>query len=345
MQYTNILLPSKFNVLSEDATTGVFDIEGLYPGYGHTLGNSLRRVILSSLSGSAVTLIKIEGADHEYATLAGVKEDVLAILLNLKQVRFRSLSDEPQLIKLVVKGAQIVTAKNIDGAGTVEILNPDQYIAEITTKTAELSIELTINRGVGFVPREMLFKEKMPIGTIAVDAIFTPIRKVSYEVENMRVGDRTDHNRLRITIQTDGTVSPREAFEQAIKIVVNQLRAIINLTEEEMMPTNAHLASFGGDTSAFMGKDKNIASFDMQADTTAESDEDNGVSDILKTRIESLELSTRTFNALSEASIRTIGGLVKKTGDDLLALDGIGAKGIEEISDALAGLGVSLKTS
>ena len=335
MQNTNILLPSKFNTLSEDATTGVFDIEGLYPGYGHTLGNSLRRIILSSLPGSAVTLIKIEGAEHEYSTLPGIKEDVLAILLNLKQVRFRSLSDEAQTITLSVKGAQVVTAKDINGAGIVEILNPEQHIAEITTKTGELSITLTINRGIGFVPREMLYKEKMPIGTVAVDAIYTPIRRVSYEVENMRVGDRTDHNRLRITIQTDGTISPREAFEESIKIMVMQLRAIINLAEEDTMPVMSS-ALLDAHMLAREQEDVTVASSDAQ---------DDDISDILKTRIESLELSTRTFNALSEASIRTIGGLVKKTEDDLLALDGIGAKGIDEITEALNALGVSLKTA
>jgi len=325
MYSSSILLPSKLHVVKDSDTYGVYEIEGLYPGYGHTLGNSLRRVILSSLPGSAVTLVKIAGVDHEYSTMDGVKEDVLGLVLNLKRIRFRSSSSEPTVVTLKAKGPQMITASMIDGGGIVEVSNPDQYLCEITGKNTELDIELTIQQGVGFIPREMIHPEKMPIGTIATDAIYTPIRKVNYEVENMRVGDRTDHNLLRMKIETDGTIAPREALEQSIMIMLKQMRSILDLQEEESMMApvlgNAETPSIN--------------------DTTSE--ESGSEADLLKTRIEMLDLSTRTANALSEANIRTVGGLVKKTQEDILALDGIGGKGVDEVVVALAAMNLTLK--
>ena len=229
MSDLNIILPSKLSIISEVDTKGVYEIDGLYPGYGHTLGNSLRRIILSSLSGSAITSLKIEGADHEFSVLDGVKEDVITILLHLKQVRFRLLTDEPQTVKLSIKGPKIVTAGDITVSGQVEVLNKDLYIAEVTTKSA-LNIEMTVQKGLGFVSKDVHQKEKNEVGTISVDAIFTPIRRVAYEVENMRVGDKTNHNRLRMTIETDGTLSAREALEKSIVIMVEQLQAIVGFT-------------------------------------------------------------------------------------------------------------------
>jgi DNA-directed RNA polymerase subunit alpha len=316
------MLPSQLKVVEDNATHGIYEIEGLHPGYGHTLGNSLRRIILSSLSGTAATLVKIEGAEHEYSTLPGVKEDVLNLVLNLKQVRFRNASSDPVVVSLKVNGPQKVTAGMIDGGGVIEVTNPDQYICEITGKGGALDIEITVENGIGFVPREQLHKEKMPVGTIALDAIYTPIRKASYEVEDMRVGDRTDFNRLRVTIETDGTTSPREALEQSIMIMLKQMRAILDLQEEERM-----MASVSAD----------------QEEESSEEESAESETDLLKTRVETLDLSTRTSNALSEANIRTLGGLVKKTEDDLLALDGIGAKGVDEIKEAIEARGASLK--
>ena len=205
MSDLQIILPSKLSVVSEDTTKGIYEIDGLYPGYGHTLGNSLRRIILSSLPGAAITSLKIDGVDHEFSVVDGVKEDVITMLLHLKQVRFRLNSDEPQTVTLSVKGPKIVTANDITAGGQVEVLNKDLYIAELTGKS-NLNIEMTIQKGLGFVAKDMHKKEKTEIGSIAVDAIFTPIRRVAYEVENMRVGDNTNHNRLRMTIETDGTL-------------------------------------------------------------------------------------------------------------------------------------------
>lgn len=206
MSDLNIILPSKLSIISEIDTRGTYEIDGLYPGYGHTLGNSLRRIILSSLEGAAITSLKIDGINHEFSVIEGVKEDVITILLHLKQVRFRLLSDEPQVVKLSIKGPKTVTAGDIEVSGQVEILNKNLYIAEVTGKK-NLSIEMTVEKGLGFMPKELIQKNKNEVGVISVDAIFTPIRRVSYEVENMRVGDKTNHNRLRMTIETDGTLS------------------------------------------------------------------------------------------------------------------------------------------
>jgi len=324
MSDLNIILPSKLSIVSEVDTKGVYEIDGLYPGYGHTLGNSLRRIILSSLSGAAITSLKIEGADHEFSVLDGVKEDVITILLHLKQVRFRLLTDEPQTVKLSVKGPKMVTASDIEVGGQVEVLNKDLYIAEVTAKSG-LSIEMTIQKGLGFVSKDVHQKEKNDVGTISVDAIFTPIRRVAYEVENMRVGDKTNHNRLRMTIETDGTLTPREALEKAIVIMVEQLQAIIGFTV-----TN-----------------KSLPTEEVEEKVSKESDEDktegNEFTDILKTRIDTLNLSTRTLNALTDANIRTIGGIARKKKEDLLEIDGIGDKGIQEIKKVLGEYGITLK--
>ncbi|KKP94164.1 MAG: DNA-directed RNA polymerase subunit alpha [Candidatus Nomurabacteria bacterium GW2011_GWF2_36_126] len=315
MSDLNIILPSKLSIVS---------IDGLYPGYGHTLGNSLRRIILSSLSGSAITTLKIEGADHEFSVLDGVKEDVITILLHLKQVRFRLLTDEPQTVKLSVKGPKLVTAADIEAGGQVEVLNKDLYIAELTSK-ANLSIEMTVEKGLGFVPKEVHQKEKNDVGTISLDAIFTPIRRVAYEVENMRVGDKTNHNRLRMTIETDGTLTPREALEKAIVIMVEQLQAIIGFT--------------------VMNKSLPIEEVEQKSvkESNEEKGEGNEFTDILKTRIDTLTLSTRTLNALTDANIRTIGGIARKKKEDLLEIDGIGDKGIQEIKKVLGEYGITLK--
>lgn len=318
----NITLPSKPKVLSEDGFKGSYEIEGLYPGYGHTLGNSLRRIILSSLLGAAITTVKIEGASHEFSTIDGVKEDVITILLNLKKVRFKLSTMEAQTVTLAVKGAKVVTAGDIKVSGQVEVLNPEQHIATLTDKNATLNIEIVVTKGFGYVSKEVHQKEKVDIGTIAVDAIFTPIRRVNYEVDNMRVGDRTDFNRLRLTVETDGTISPRRALEASIEIMVNQLKAVIGFVEKKEEEV---------EESALESGDKPAK-------------KDTADNDFLKTRVENLDLSTRTNNALSNANIRTIGGLARKTEEDLLEIDGLGDKGIQEIKRALAVHSITLKS-
>ena len=315
-----ILLPSKPKVISEEGKSGVFEIEGLYPGYGHTLGNSLRRIILSSLPGVAITSVKISGVSHEFSVLDGVKEDVVTILLNLKKIRMGFSTDEPQTLYLKAKGEKVVQASDLEVPGQVEILTPDEIIATITGKNTVLDMEIKAEKGLGFMPKEMIDKARVDIGTIALDGIFTPIRRVSYEVENMRVGDRTDFNKLRISIETDGTVSPSTALTSAIEIMINQLKAVVGFREDEPVTQEKSLQE--------------------NRDTVAGTEVDP---EVLKTRVESLSISIRTQHALSLANIRTVGGLARKKEKDLLEIAGLGAKGIQEIKKALGEFGITLK--
>src|SRR3989338_1904148 len=246
MEY-HITLPSKPRIVSEEGLQGVYEIDSLYPGYCHTLGNSLRRIILSSLQGAAVTQVKIEGVPHEFATIEGSRETVMEILLNLKRIHFVLHGDEPQTISLVKKGSGEVTAKDFKLPSQVEIKNPEQHICDLSGK-ATLELEATIERCLGYVAREVLTKDKVDIGTIALDATFTPIRRVNYEVENMRVGDRTDFNRLRILIETNGTIAPREALEKSIETMIHQLKAVIGFQESES-PGSSTTPAEGGSTS------------------------------------------------------------------------------------------------
>jgi DNA-directed RNA polymerase subunit alpha len=312
MEY-HITLPSKPRVVSEKDLQGVYEIDSLYPGYGHTLGNSLRRIILSSLPGATVTSVKIEGIPHEFATIEGMRETVIELLLNLKRVHFILHGDEPQTIKLKVKGPKSVTAADFEMPSQVEIKNPEQNVCEISGKN-ELELEATIERGLGYVPRETLTKEKVDIGTIALDATFTPIRRVNYEVENMRVGDRTDFNRLRILIETNGTIMPREALEKSIETMIHQLKAVIGFQEEPVLTSN----SANEDPVALTG-------------------------DASKAKVAELGLSARIVSALEDAGIKSAAGLARKTASALKELEGIGDRAVTEIEEALSKLGLALK--
>ena len=315
MEY-HITLPSKPRVVSEEGVQGVYEIDSLYPGYGHTLGNSLRRIIHASLPGAAVTSVKIEGVSHEFATMEGVRESVMEVLLNLKRVHFSLHGDEAQTISLSVKGPKQVTAADFKLPSQVEIANPDMHIADISGKVS-FELEATIERGLGYVAREMLTKEKVDIGTIALDATFTPIRRVNYEVENMRVGDRTDFNRLRMLIETNGTISPREALERSIETMIQQLSAVIGFQDSRDESSSDSVKADSDDKA--LGKDP------------------------AKVKVEELELGARVTAALQEAGIKSVAGLVKKTSAQLLELDGVGEKAVSEISEALDKLGLELK--
>jgi DNA-directed RNA polymerase subunit alpha len=267
----NVVLPSKPKIVHEEGSQGVYEIDGLYPGYGHTLGNSLRRIILSSLPGAALTSVKITGVSHEFSTVDGIKEDVITIILNLKKIRIQLSTDEPQTISLKIKGIKEVTAADLTTSGQVTVLNPELILAHITDKNTELDIEATVEKGLGYVSREVLQKNKVDIGTISLDASFTPIRRVHYEVENMRVGDRTDFNRLKISIETDGTLTPKEALEKSIEIMISQLKAIVGFKEEKELPMH----EFSPEKEKMEDQ-----SADKEIDTEA-----------LKTRVETLNLS------------------------------------------------------
>ena len=317
-----VILPSKPKIIREDNNTGTYEIDGLYPGYGHTLGNSLRRIILSSLPGAAVTKVKIKGVSHEFSAIDGVKEDVITLLLNLKKLRIRLNTDEPQTMTLKAKGIKDVTAKDIEAPGQVEIMNADQHIASLTEKTSELEIELTAEKGLGYVSKEIIQKDRVEIGAITLDAAFTPIRKANYEVGNMRVGDRTDFNRLRLTIETDGTITANEALEKSIILMINQLKAVVGFKEEEIVAEESTKSE--------------------ETSSSEDSSKENN-SELLKTRVDALGFSSRTIKALTNGNIRTLGGLARKKESDIMDIDGLGSKGIQEIKKVLSEYGISLK--
>ncbi|MBU1102422.1 DNA-directed RNA polymerase subunit alpha [Patescibacteria group bacterium] len=311
-----INLPQKPKAVKPEGNRAIFEIEGLYPGYGVTLGNALRRVLLSSLSGAAVTGVKIKGVHHEFSTIPHVMEDVVEIILNLRQIRFKMHGEESVKLFLNAKGEKIIKAGDIKASSDVEIINKDAVIASLTDKKAELEMEIEVEPGFGFVPVESRKKEKLEIGLIAIDAAFSPLRRVNFEVENMRVGDRTDFNRLRLDIETDGSVSPEEAFRKASEILVDQFKSFIE-TQDLQEPE---------------GEEK------------TDSKEKEGADDVTKIKIEDLKLSARTLNALLEGGIKTVGRLIKKTEEALEEIEGIGDRGVSEVKKALKKLDLALKS-
>ena len=231
-----IPLPTSIKTKNISNNNSVFEIESLYPGYGVTLGNAIRRVLLSSLSGAAVTEVKIKDAPHEFATLKGVKEDVLHILMNIKQLRFKIFTEDPQTATLVVKGEQEVTGKDFELPADLKLANPDLHIATLTDKSAQLEIEIKVEKGMGYVFEDKEIKRR--VGVIGMDAIFTPIKKVNYDVENMRVGKRTDFDKLSLEVETDGTITPKEAVSQSLDILVSQFQYILeNMATAEKKET------------------------------------------------------------------------------------------------------------
>ncbi len=321
-----ISLPSKPIIVSEEGNVGVFEIEGLHPGYGQTIGNSLRRVLLSSLPGAAITAVKIDGVAHEFSTIEGVMEDVVTILLNLKQMHFRLHGEGPQTITLSAKGEREVTGKDFETPSQVEVVTPDVYIAALSSPKSVLKLEATVEAGLGYVPVEGRTKEKVEVGTIMLDAAFSPVRHAKYDVENMRVGDRTDYNRLRLTIETDGSITAREALERAAAILVEQFGTLTHgFAAEAESPS-------GVAASAVEAADGGV-----QAEESEESEA------AMRMKLDELKLSSRTLNALREAGIKTVAGLSRKREESLHEVPGIGEKGIQEIKKALGNLGITLK--
>lgn len=231
MEYTRLSESVKIKTVSETGKEGVFEIEGLYSGYGLTVGNALRRVLLSSLPGACVTQIKIKNVKHEFTTIDGVMEDVVELALNMKKVRFAFHADEPQVLTIDVKGEKEVTAGDIKTNAQVEVINPEAHIATITDKKTEFSMEVTVEKGLGYVPVEARKVEKLPVGVIAIDAIFTPVTNVNFVVENMRVGERTDFNRVKLTIETDGSIKPSLALHKASNILKDHFEKVAEIAE------------------------------------------------------------------------------------------------------------------
>lgn len=312
-----IPLPSSLKLIVKKDNYAEFTIEGLYPGYGFTVGNSLRRVLLSSLKGAAITDVKFKGVSHEFSTIPGVMEDIIHICLNLKKLRFKNFSEEPIKAILKVKGAKEVTGKDFVLPTDLELINKDQKIATLTSKTAELEMEIVVRKGVGYEPKEARESEKLEIGEISLDAIFTPVRNVSYRVENMRVGQRTDFDKLFIEIETDGTIQPENALMEANKLLLDHFSVIDNGIKEL----------------AETDKPKKIE----------KTEEEKPEIDAAEVLVEDMKLSTRTVNALTAGHIKTAAGLAKKSESSLLELEGLGDKGIKEIKKSLKKLGLELK--
>lgn len=221
-------LPKSLTLTTERGNRANFTMEPLYPGYGMTVGNALRRVLLSSLPGAAIVAVNFEGATHEFSTLPYVKEDVVDILLNLKQVRLKFHGDEPTTVRIEAKGDGNVTAGDIKGDSNVEVVNPKQHIATLTDKAAKLVMDLTVGTGRGYVPVESREKERLPLGTIALDAIYTPMKNVNFTTENVRVGQMTNYDKLLLDVTTDGTITPAAAVEQATKILVEHFQFVLD---------------------------------------------------------------------------------------------------------------------
>lgn len=236
MEFTYLSESVSIKKVSETTTDGVFEIEGLYNGYGLTLGNALRRTLFSSLPGAAITQVKIKGVDHEFSTISGVIEDVVEICLNLKKIRFRLFTDEPQTLTVKAKGEKEVLASDIETNSDVEVITPDIHIASLSSKSADFELELRVERGLGYVPVEARKFEKLPIGTISLDSLFSPVIKVNFTVENMRVGDRTDYNKLKIEVKTDGSITPSSALHKANNILKDHFDKLSKLEVMEIVP-------------------------------------------------------------------------------------------------------------
>jgi DNA-directed RNA polymerase subunit alpha len=294
-------------------TYGKFVVEPLDRGFGVTLGNALRRVLLSSISGAAVTSVKIDGVLHEFSTIPGVVEDVTQIVLNLKELTLRLYTDKPKLLRLDVKGKKDVTAADIQEDPEVEILTPDLHLATLDRKDAHLAMEIVVERGRGYVPAERHRRSEHVIGVIPVDSIFSPIRKVNFTVEDTRVGGATDLDRLVVEIWTDGSLRPEEALQEASRLLIDHFRLFSGIADQ-----TAAGAPFG---------------LPMDPDTAK----------LMSMPIEDLELSVRPYNCLKRAGIHTVGDLVKKTEDEVVAVKNFGRKSLDEVKEKLAAHGLSLR--
>ncbi len=298
--------PTLASVEDHSDKSATFTVEPLHSGYGMTLGNSLRRVLLSSIAGGAIVAFRIEGVTHEFTTVKGVKEDVVDIMLNLKNVRFRLHSEEPVELRLEKKGAGAITAADIKTTADIEVVNPEAHIATVDDSKAKILMDIVIEPGRGYRTIEESGSKRLHSDMIAIDAIFSPVQRVRYRVENTRVGQMTDLDKLVLTIDTDGSISPRDAFEEAAAILINQYTALAGSTRIEAAPA--------------IGQQ------------TEEVDSE------LQTPIEDLNLSARTANALVNNEIRTVHDLVTLSETDLRELKGFGSKALDEVKEKMAEL-------
>lgn len=310
-----LILPQRLDI--DQATLndkyGKFTAEPFERGYGHTIGNSLRRILLSSLEGAAVTAVRVKGAMHEFTSLKGVREDVIHILLNLKKLRVKLYSQGPETLRLKVKRVGEIYAKDIEPNNQVEILTPDLVIATLDAGV-ELEVEMEVSKGRGYVPAERLKKDGQPLGTIPVDALFSPVQKVQYEVENARVGQMTDYDKLIFEIWTDGSVTPGDALAYSAKILKDSVTTFITFDEQDVPPIQAQIKT----------------------------EESAKMEELYSQPVDIIELSVRASNCLKVAKIKTIGELVAKSEDELLSYKNFGKKSLDEIKERLKEMGLGL---
>jgi DNA-directed RNA polymerase subunit alpha len=313
--WKDLIRPKRLEVEKETLTPfyGKFTAEPFERGLGITIGNSLRRLLLSSLQGAAITSVKIDGVLHEFSTIPGTKEDMTEIILNLKEVRLKLHTEGPKTIRVKAEGSKVLKAGDIITGDAVEILNPDHYIATLS-RDGKLAMEMVVKVGRGYVPAERNKEENQPIGTIPMDAIFSPIKKVNYTVTNARVGQITDYDKLNLEVWTDGSLNPEEAIAHAAKILKDQLSIFITFEEEE----------------------------EAEMSYSEDEEEKEGVNENLLRSVDELELSVRSANCLKHANIKLIGDLVQKTEAEILATKNFGRKSLNEIKDILTEMGLNL---
>jgi DNA-directed RNA polymerase subunit alpha len=312
--WKDLIRPKRLEVEKESSTPfyGKFTAEPLERGFGITIGNCLRRILLSSLQGAAITSVKFDGVLHEFSAVPGVKEDVTEIILNLKEIRLKIHTEGPKTIRVKADGAREVKAGDILTGDAVEILNPEHHIATLS-KDGKLSMEMVVKAGRGYVPAERNKEESQPIGTLPIDAIFSPIKKVNYTVTNARVGQRTDYDKLILEVWTDGSLNPEEALAYSAKILKDQLSIFITFDEQE-----------------------------AAEEASTEPAETEKLNENLFRSVDELELSVRSANCLKHANIKLIGDLVQKTEAEILATKNFGRKSLNEIKEILSEMGLGL---
>lgn len=328
-----ITFPEKPKIIKKEGNYAVFEIRSCYPGYGMTLGNALRRVLLSSLVGCAITSVKIEKANHEFSTIPGVMEDVIEIILNLKKVRFKMYSDNPMRLTLKAKKEGEVKASEIAVNNEIEVVNGDLVIATITDRNATLEMEIKVEKGIGYMTVEQQSEEKRNIGDMAMDAIFTPVKKVNYKVENMRVGKMTNYDKIILEIETDGSKTPEEALKEASELLVEHFSLLREAEKEEKSKKK--------DNKEEEKEKRKITEEKIEA--AEKRNEEEKKKNVLKTSIDELNLPLRVLKVLKENKIGTIDKLVKKSEADIREFSGMGDGGIKGIKKSLGKLGLILK--
>src|SRR5512136_1575921 len=313
--WKDLIRPKRLEVEKETLTPfyGKFAAEPFERGFGITIGNSLRRILLSSLQGAAITSVKVDGVLHEFSAIPGAKEDITEIILNLKEVRLKLHTEGPKTIRVKAEGPKVLKAGDMITGDAVEILNPDHYIATLS-RDSKLSVEMTVKMGRGYIPAERNKEENQPIGTLPMDAIFSPIKKVNYTVTNARVGQITDYDKLTLEVWTDGSINPEEAVAHAAKILKDQLSIFITFEEEE----------------------------ESETAYSEEEEQKEAYNENLLRSVDELELSVRSANCLKHANIKLIGDLVQKTEAEILATKNFGRKSLNEIKEILSEMGLSL---